>query len=423
MIGTGDIVLEQGGRAVSVLTGVVTLPRLGVWRAEIELEDTGIVAGPVTLRTQSGGVRFEGYTKRAGDFLLTSRCVVWGGAGGMRAAVAPLYARGPQLTVRMVARDLLRAAGETLDESAAQPELDATLAAWTRRRGPAMDELWRLVDTLGLVARVLPNGKWFVGAETWLEVPSFEHEVLIDDPGALTYELGLDEFVPALLPGRYFGGRKVGAVSYAIGGGGIRAKVTGWRGPGSGDAAENQRAAIQQTIGVAPDGVLWPAYVDAQHGDGTLDVTPQHDLAPEARTLPALVGVPIRGLAPGVTVTVPVGSIVHVGFEQGRADRPYASAFDTGTLNLSGLKLGANATKGVAREDDPVEVPFTLTIAPTGPAVAVTIGWTDANGTPQVLILGFTGSATLNGATSLAATPLTFSGKISAGSTKILAEG
>lgn len=86
------------------------------------------------------------------------------------------------------------------------------------------------------------------------------------------------------------------------------------------------------------------------------------------------------------------------------------------------IKLGTNAEKGVARVGDRVRTPFSLTIANLAGAATVTIGWTDADGAPQALAMGFTGSATLNGQPAAAAQPMTFRGEIDLGSEKILAE-
>jgi len=409
MTETADLVLAQGTRTFDVLRGTLTLRRAGVWRAELELATTGVQKGAATLRTRDGAVAFVGYTKRGGDFLERARCVVWGGAGGVAAEIAARYHVGPRLTPRLVLRDLLRDAGEALDETATQPELDADLPAWVRKRGPAVDELWRLCDRFGWVARALPNGKWFVGAETWREAAAFEYDLLDDHPGEYSYLLGLDAFAPELLPGRYFAGRKVAEVVYTFGDRALRAGVLGWRGEGFGDATEQSRALIRATAGVGPDGALYRALVVQQNADGTLDVLPQHDLAAEARTLPPLTKVPLRGIAPGVTATVPADAVVLVGFEGGLADRPHALLFDTGTLNLSGLKLGANATKGAARGDDPTSNgSFTF----AGAGAVLTITYTPPGGAPQVTTLTFAGagvSLTTGGTANV-------SGKIDAGS-------
>jgi hypothetical protein len=267
----------------------------------------------------------------------------------------------------------------------------------------------------------MPDGKLFVGRETWLQVPPFDGELLSDDPGELVAMLGVDGFVPDLLPGRYVAGRKIASVDYAIGERGLRAVVRGWHGPSQGDAVEGTRATIQQTMTVGPDGALYPARVDAQHGDGSLDCTPQFALAPEARTLPALTSVPMRAIAPGVTATVPAGSVVLVGFESGRADRPYASLWDAGASNLTGLKLGVNATKGAVRVDDPVDsgmLAFSQGISPN----ILQITYTPPGGSPQVtnITMGFAAGAVVVGVAPGGGA--TISGKPTAGSALTLIE-
>ena len=86
------------------------------------------------------------------------------------------------------------------------------------------------------------------------------------------------------------------------------------------------------------------------------------------------------------------------------------------------IKLGASATKAVALDGDTVKIPVSVTIASAPPVTTVTLAWTNELGVPQVLVMAFTGTATLNGASPVPATPTTLAGEVVASATKAVAE-
>lgn len=86
------------------------------------------------------------------------------------------------------------------------------------------------------------------------------------------------------------------------------------------------------------------------------------------------------------------------------------------------IKLGESASKAVALDGDSVKIPISVTIANAGPVTTLTLAWTAELGAPQALVLAFTGSATLNGATPVPATSTTLAGEVLASATKAQAE-
>lgn len=88
---------------------------------------------------------------------------------------------------------------------------------------------------------------------------------------------------------------------------------------------------------------LYPAVVVQQRSDGTLD------LSPEDPRVPSCQGVPIRLGIPGVTVTVPSGGRVLLGYANGDPSRPYASLWESGTVTRITINGG---TAKVARMGD-----------------------------------------------------------------------
>ena len=90
---------------------------------------------------------------------------------------------------------------------------------------------------------------------------------------------------------------------------------------------------------------LYPAVVVQQRADGTLD------LSPEDARVPSCQGVPIRLGIPGVTVTVPTGGRVLLGYANGDPSRPYASLWESGSVTRITINDG---TAKVARVGDEV---------------------------------------------------------------------
>jgi hypothetical protein len=107
---------------------------------------------------------------------------------------------------------------------------------------------------------------------------------------------------------------------------------------------------------------LYPATVQRQDTDGTLDLYPED---------PAIQGtglskVRIRHGLPGVTVKVPTGANVLLGFENGDPAKPYAALWNSGSVTEI---VFDNGTQAIARQNDTVRVtvpPGTFLVAASG---------------------------------------------------------
>ncbi len=127
-----------------------------------------------------------------------------------------------------------------------------------------------------------------------------------------------------------------------------------------------------------------PCTVVTQHGDGTLDVTPDSDL------IPPMTKVPIRYGVPGVTAKVKKGGRVIVEFLNGDFERPVATIWESASvdlieINATKVKLGAGA-RSVARRGDSVVVlitPAALT-ALSGGSASVPLAGYILDGDPDV---------------------------------------
>ena len=82
---------------------------------------------------------------------------------------------------------------------------------------------------------------------------------------------------------------------------------------------------------------LYPCTVVAQRSDKTLD------LQPDDARVPPCGGVPIRHGLPGVTVTVPAGGRVLLGYAGGNPALPYATLWESGTVTA--ISINGSTTK------------------------------------------------------------------------------
>jgi hypothetical protein len=141
---------------------------------------------------------------------------------------------------------------------------------------------------------------------------------------------------------------------------------------------------------------LYPCTVDAQAGDGTLDLRPDDVVISGS----GLSGIPLKTGMPGWAVSAPSGTRVLLGFEGGDPARPYALQWEH-TSSVTQLVFDGG-TKAVARVDDGVNMG---TLSGAAGATPVTFSYTPADGGIPVV----TQSLKLNG------------GIITSGNTKLLA--
>jgi len=111
-------------------------------------------------------------------------------------------------------------------------------------------------------------------------------------------------------------------------------------------ALDALRSIVETVVGPRLDRLaLYPCTVVAQRADGTLD------LQPDSARVPACAGVAIRHGLPGVTVTVPTGGRVLLGYAGGDPAQPFAALWEPGTVTA--VKINGASTKA-ARDGEAV---------------------------------------------------------------------
>jgi hypothetical protein len=201
-----------------VVRGVINMPILGAWTADLVIDSEAPLAGAATLALD-GGLTLRGVVSRGGPFLGALYVRLMGGVGGLSKSARVQHYR--QTTVRGIVGDLMRTSGETLSPTADVSVLGMQVLAWTQREQPVGAALTSLVGDrrlLGNVAwRVLPDGSIWIGRENWpdagLTAPD-DYQLTESLPSEGWIDLGFE--VPKLAPGMSLEGQRVAFVEHTI---------------------------------------------------------------------------------------------------------------------------------------------------------------------------------------------------------------
>lgn len=319
---------DATANGILVLGGEVKVPRVGAWRATLDLdtEDSKTVTGAVDIAI--GSSVWSGTSFDVDVYSGRTKVVLVGGKGGLRKPTKPRFYHA--MPARQIVQDLLDEGGERLAPSSS---ITQTFDFWTRSAGTVAEGLEHIVDELGAVWRMLPDGTIWIGTETWSSSEPKGIVVIAELPDDASILFASDE--PTLLPGTTFRGKHVEEVEIRIEPGSVRTRA--WfekaGGRGGGDALRSHLASLvrQETHHVDLYAIR-SAKVASQNGDGSLEITLDDP------SLPGMSKVPIAYGIPGITAEVLAGARVHVGFEGGSPAKPYAVVVDGSKLKSITVK-------------------------------------------------------------------------------------
>lgn len=348
---------EATANGSPVLQGAITIPRVGAWRAELEVsqDDAAKLTGAVEVKV--GTQTWKGTSVDVGDYAGRVKLRVVGGKGGLgKATAARYYASIP---ARVVASDALGEGGEALSSTASAALLASVLPFWTRVAGTVAESLEQIVDELGASWRILDDGTVWVGTDTWTEAKLGRMVVTGESPADARVELAMDAH--ALRPGMAYRGKRVGEVEIRIAPEGVR--TVAWFGEQRGDVLRSALAGLvrQETKHLDLYAIRGGSVV-SQNGDGTLE------LRLDDPRFPGMSKVPIAYGIPGIDAKVAGGARVLVEFEGGSPAKPRAVVYDSAKLTQITIKASAKviidapdveSQKGgrpLARVGDPVMV-------------------------------------------------------------------
>ena len=331
-----------------VTSFALTIPRVGLWSAEVEVDDDTVLSGAVDLviegRTWRGVVHRGGVELARGVYRVV-------GAGALLGLLGPQAWR--DTTLLEVLRETVRAAGVEL--AADLGDLSAVVTHWHRRAAPGTHTVAAVAEAAGFAWRALADGTLWSGVDAWdLQILPAELVELLDAaPSVGRYELA-GEAALDVLPGRTVavedhGDVRVGLVEHRQHGAALRTVIYSERAEDVGAGAGRLRAAFAAIVRAEMRRVdfhaLYPATVLSQDGaGGPLDLRPDTDaIAPPQ-------AVPLRTVN-GVKLTIPAGARVLLGYEGGDPSKPYAVLGPFADVTRFAVN---GATTRAAREGDDV---------------------------------------------------------------------
>jgi len=365
-----------GGAPVAVTSLSLILPRVGMWTADVALDAAAGPTGACVLALD--GLSWAGGVVRGAvvDGVWRGRLA---GSPALLGAAPATALRGA--TLALVLRDLAAAVGVGLASDLGA--LDAAAPSWHRHEGQASQAVADVARAAGYPWRVRADGLVWMGPETW---PTFAPAAAVDvlDELAEAGRLTLGGDVLGILPGQTLALRgrdplRVGGVEHRATADDLQTVVLADHTPtergGLLAALERLRGRLSRRVDYAG---LYPARVVEQRGDGTLDLVPD-----SARVAPCQ-AVPYRTLR-GLSVDVPAGARVLLGYEGADPSRPYALAWELG--DATAVRVNGGSTRA-AREGDSVSVTIpagaVLVSSPGGPVPSpapITLTGTITSGT------------------------------------------
>lgn len=329
-----------------VISGTISLPRIGVWHLEVKVDSDVDIAEdvPAVVSVNGGELDLVGTVTRAIEYQGVTQVRVVGGDATIDAATGlrglqrlgtPAFYQGGA-DASSILGDLLADSGNELSGTVGRSIAGVPdAAAWTTIRAPIGRQTAELMG--GVPWRVLPDGTVWAGAETWPET-----DIADDDWQTLEYDhwngiISFGLLSPTLLPGTTIGGYRADRVEMTISGDSVTANV--WEPRDDGARIDRDLLALGRGSMRPFDffalyaGVLKSMDVKGQ----TFDITPDDD------RLPAMSKLKIRNGIPGLKVDVPAGAKMLVGWSGGDPRQPYCATWDgaetpnTLTLNVTHL--------------------------------------------------------------------------------------
>lgn len=343
-----DVTLSGYG----VVSGTLRVPRVGNWIADLIVDTDTAPSGRVSL--DLFGATWSGTVLRAGGFAGRFSVTVVGGGGLWKKVQGKSYGAVP---LSLPLQEILTAGGEAL--ASAPPA--SKIAGWTRFGAAAERCLSQLLEGRGLDWRVQPDGKVWVGAETWPAAEPFEYTIIDSVPAEHRMEIAGESALP--LPGTVFEGQRVSSVLHTLTASKWRTVIR-FEDPDEGATEDKMRQAIVSIVEDTMRGVDWLArYVGkvvVTKSDGTVDV-----MMEDQRFGPSGLNAKVRFL-PGCEVTLAPGAGVLIGFEGGDSAHPFAEPNGTGGI----LKIVLKA-QSIEIEATTLKLKGTGTASLDGPSVAV----------------------------------------------------
>lgn len=316
-----------------IISGALSLPLYGVWVADLVLQTTTALSGPVTLLV--GNLTLVGAVYRQAVFAGLLECRLVAGAGGWNKSIqAQGYNNPAGVQASQVLSDAAAAVGETVVVA-----VPSTVGNQFARFGDSPT----MPGKAGRVLRSVAGQQWWIDAAGVTHVgprPSvaiaspFTVEEFHGSSGTLRIAT---EDPASWLPGNTFTSatvatQTIASVRHAFGADGV-ARLEVMLAGASEPWIESIRELIRQEIaGSVPYAQTYDYVVTATTGS-TIDALPDDP----TRGAPPLTGVPFRCGVPGGSATLTPGTHVGITFLDGNPGKPVLSGAIDSTTALTEL--------------------------------------------------------------------------------------
>lgn len=386
---TTSLLQTADGREWTVLGGTIVFPLRGVWTARIELDadsDDPLPSGAATLllAADSDGDGNPGEpveligTIRPEDvatFEGRAMALLVGGEGKLATVelVARTYQQAPfDVDAISIAVDAIGEAGEFFDDDTSHLPSSFVVTRWHRAGGATAAMLLdRLAERFGIGWRVSDDGLVSMGADQWSAAPIEDAAFFVEGPeDAINRTLEGSVGRASIRPGTTLeDGRRIEEAIYTLDGDGLHVMLRWGPGLGAGGLRGDFDVQARRALPRLAYRELHPAVVRRQNPNGTLD------LEADDPAIGGITAVPYRPGIVGCRLVIREGERIRIGFEGGDETKPFAI----------GLDNDPNASKGVARVSDPVDVGVMSIAAlahPSGAIASLTITFTPPGGAP-----------------------------------------
>jgi len=197
----------------------LTLPRVGLWHADLVVDQLANISGPAVLSFDDAGVKYKGGVVRQGLFGGYLRARIAAGSGQLWSTDVPaktFQAAPPNaLTLQTLIADVLANSGDSIDATADASVLSLPLQYWARSAQNAVAALQALLDGRAPSWRMTAAGGLWVGTDAYAVVDGAFPYQLLDDREDLG-RLEIAQLSPDLVPGSSFLGHNIGRVVYRV---------------------------------------------------------------------------------------------------------------------------------------------------------------------------------------------------------------
>ncbi len=204
-----------------IVRGEWTLPRVGLWHANIELDTDNAPRGEVTMRW--GNEAWVGTIRRSACDSGSCRVLIVGGVGDLGMETKAQGFRDAKVSA--ILDHILGAAGQTRSMRVDKGLLERKMPWFAVLKQSAGRALVHVSQSLDLSWRLEADGSLWVGEETWPEAEINEDDLdLIASHGA-SGTIHLRMLRPAIWPGTTWQGARVSRVEHHMDAGDISSRV------------------------------------------------------------------------------------------------------------------------------------------------------------------------------------------------------